>query len=314
MTMSKLKVKDLVKTLQLEVIAGESGLNRPIQSKMLSRPGLELAGLFDFYEEDRIQIIGSKEFTFFNWLNESDQRVRVEKLFRDKVPCFIFANQFEIPDLFKENAEKYQIPILRSSKHSTPLINDITSYLAEELAETTNMHGVLVDVHGVGVLIRGKSGIGKSEAALELIKRGHKLIADDNVLIYEKEVGILVGKPPRMLERYMEIRGIGIVNLVQMFGASVYRHKKRITLVIDLELSEDNQEYDRLGAEEAKIKILNTEVPYVKIPIRPGRNMASLIEVAAINRRLHYMGLNAAQEFIDNLNHYLKTSPDEDEY
>ncbi|QVK17301.1 HPr(Ser) kinase/phosphatase [Mycoplasmatota bacterium] len=310
--MNKIKVKDLVKELQLEVIAGKEGVTRPIQSKMLSRPGLELAGLFDFYEEERIQIIGSKEVTFFYWLNEIDQNTRVELLFKEKTPCLIFSNRFDIPQVFINNAEKYKIPILRSSKHTTTLMTDVTSYLAEELAETTNMHGVLVDVHGVGVLIRGKSGIGKSEAALELVKRGHKLIADDNVLIYEKEVGKLVGKPPKILEKFMEIRGIGIINVVQMFGASSYRHKKGITLVIDLETAEQNQEYDRLGVEEAKIKILNTEVSYIKIPIRPGRNMASLIEVAAINRRLRYMGFNAAQEFSDNLSQLIQTNDLED--
>jgi len=310
---NKIKVKDLVEELKLEVVCGKKGLNRRITSKMFSRPGVELAGLFDFYEEDRIQVIGTKEYTFFHWLNENDQLERISKLFREKTPCFIFSNSFEVPQVFIDNSEKTKIPILRSPKRTTQLINDVTTYLAEELAETINMHGVLVDVHGVGVLIRGESGIGKSEAALELLKRGHKLIADDNVIIYEKEVGTLIGKPPKLLETYMEIRGIGIVNVMRLFGASVYRHKKRITLVVDLELAEDNREYDRLGVEEQTIKILNTDVPYIKIPIRPGRNMASLIEVAALNRRLRYMGFNAAQEFIDNLNKYIQTQQDEDD-
>lgn len=309
--MSSLKVKHLVKELNLEVISGDKGLDRVISSKMLSRPGLELAGLFDFYEDDRIQIIGSKEVTFYYWLNENDQKERVQFLFKDKTPCFIFSNQFDVPQAFIDNAEKTHIPVLRSKKHSTPLMNDITLYLSEELAETTNAHGVLVDVHGIGVLIRGKSGIGKSEAALELVKRGHKLIADDNVLIYEREVGKLVGKPPTLLEKYMEIRGIGIINVVQMFGASAYRHKKAISLVVDLETEEDEKGFDRLGIEEEKIKILNSEVPYIKIPIRPGRNMASLIEVAAINRRLRYMGFNAAQEFVDNLTQTIQNNDEE---
>ncbi len=310
--MNNIKVQNLVKELNLDVIAGEGGLNRKITSKMLSRPGLELAGLFDFYEEDRIQIIGSKEVTFFYWLNEEDQNKRIEMLFKNKVPAFIFSNNFDVPEVFKVNAEKYQIPILLSKKHTSTLMNDIISYLAEELAEMVNMHGVLVDVHGVGVLIRGRSGIGKSEAALELVKRGHKLISDDNVLIYEKEIGTLVGKAPKLLEKFMEIRGIGIINVVQMFGASVYRHKKRVTLIIDLELAEDSKDYDRIGVDEEKIKILNTDVPYIKIPIRPGRNMASLIEVAAINRRLRYMGYNSAQEFLDNLTEVIDNDSDDE--
>jgi HPr kinase/phosphorylase len=299
--MNNITVNDLIKEVGLEVIAGEEGLNRFIKSKMLSRPGLELAGLFDFYEEDRIQIIGSKEVTFFYWLNEDDQNTRVEMLFKDKTPAFVFSNNFDIPEVFIRNGNKYNIPVLRSTKHSTSVMNDITSFLAEELAEMTSMHGVLVDVHGIGVLIRGKSGIGKSEAALELVKRGHKLIADDNVHIYEKDPGTLVGKAPKILEKVMEIRGIGIINVVQMFGASSYRHKKRITLVVDLELEDINNQYDRIGVEEAKLRILNTDVAHTKIPIRPGRNMASLVEVAAINRRLRYMGYNAAKEFMDNL-------------
>jgi HPr kinase/phosphorylase len=301
--MNKLTVEDLVKEINLEVIAGETGLNKDINSKMLSRPGLELAGLFDFYEDERLQIIGSKEVTFFYWLNPEDQKNRVESLFRENTPGFIFSSNFEIPEVFIENGNKHNIPILRSKKHTTALMIDITSYLQEELAEMTSMHGVLVDVHGIGVLIRGKSGIGKSEAALELLKRGHKLIADDNVHIYEKDPGTIVGKAPKILEKVMEIRGIGIINVMHMFGASSYRHKKRITLVVDLE-GEDYQ-FDRLGAEESTIRILNTDVAHARIPIRPGRNTASLIEVAAINRRLRYMGYNAAQEFMDNLTHLI---------
>jgi HPr kinase/phosphorylase len=299
--MNNITVQNLVEELKLEVVSGHEGLNRPIKSKMLSRPGLELAGLFDFYEEDRIQIIGTKEITFFYWLNEQDQRDRIEKLFKEKTPVFVFSNNFDIPEVFIENSQTYHIPLLKSTKHSTPLMTDITSYLYDELAEMTTMHGVLVDVHGIGVLIRGQSGIGKSEAALELVKRGHKLIADDNVYIYEKEPGTLSGKAPKILEKYMEIRGIGIINVVQMFGASSYRHKKRISLVCDLELGDISNQYDRIGAEEQKIRILNTDVAHTRIPIRPGRNMASLVEVAAINHRLRYMGYNAAKEFMDNL-------------
>ncbi|WP_051316914.1 HPr(Ser) kinase/phosphatase [Haloplasma contractile] len=297
-----LKVRELVEELKFTIIAGEAGLDRRIDQKMLSRPGLELAGLFDFYEEDRIQIIGSKEVTFFYWLNEQDQDIRVEMLFREKTPAFIFSNDFDIPEVFIRNANKYKIPVLRSSKKTTPLMGDVTNFLQEKLADFTSVHGVLIDVHGVGTLIRGGSGIGKSETALELVKRGHKLVADDNVEIYEKEPGLIVGKPPKILEKVMEIRGIGIINVVQMFGAGSFRHKKRITLVIDLEKDEGKgNNYDRLGVEELTLKILNTEVAHIRIPVRPGRNVSSLIEVAAINRKLRYMGYNAAKEFTDNL-------------
>ena len=304
--MYRVTVRDIVEELELEVVSGEEWLDRPVRSKMISRPGLELAGLFDFYEEERIQIIGSKEVTFFYWLKEEEQEERVEKLFREQTPTFIFSNNFDIPDVFIRNSQKYRIPILRSTRNSTALMNSITSYLLEEMAEMTTMHGVLLDVHGIGTLIRGSSGIGKSEAALELIKRGHKLIADDNVEIYEKEPGTIVGRPPKILEKMMEIRGIGIIDVVQMFGASVYRHKKRITLVVDLEDGDVTEQYDRIGLEESMIKILNTHVHYTRIPIRPGRNTASLIEVAAINRRLRYMGYNAPRDFINRLDDIIK--------
>lgn len=305
--MSKVIVRDIVDELNLEIVTGEEWLNRPVRSKMISRPGLELAGLFDFYEEERIQIIGSKEVTFFFWLNEDEQKERIEKLFRDQTPAFIFSNNFDVPQVFIDNSLKYHIPILRSKRNTTALMNSITSYLLEEMAEMTTMHGVLLDVHGIGVLIRGKSGVGKSESALELIKRGHKLIADDNVEIYEKEPGTIVGRPPKILEKMMEIRGIGIIDVVQMFGASAYRHKKRITLVVDLEEKDINEQYDRIGLEESTIKILNTNVHHTRIPIRPGRNTASLIEVAAINRRLRYMGYNAPRDFINRLENLIAT-------
>lgn len=304
--MNKVVVRDIVEELQLEIVTGEEWLDRPVRSKMISRPGLELAGLFDFYEEERIQIIGSKEVTFFFWLNEAEQEERIEKLFRDQTPAFIFSNNFDIPKVFIDNSLKYKIPILRSKRNTTALMNSITSYLLEEMAEMTTMHGVLLDVHGIGVLIRGKSGVGKSESALELIKRGHKLIADDNVEIYEKQPGTIVGRPPKILEKMMEIRGIGIIDVVQMFGASAYRHKKRITLVVDLEEKDINEQYDRIGLEESTIKILNTHVHHTRIPIRPGRNTASLIEVAAINRRLRYMGYNAPRDFLNRLENLIE--------
>lgn len=303
--MNKLFVRDIIKELDLQIIHGEQWIDRPILSKMVSRPGLELAGLFDFYEEERIQVMGSKEVTFFYWLNEQDQAERIDKLFREKTPMFIFSNNFDVPQVFIECSERHHIPILRDVRNTTALMNSLTSYLLEELAEMTTMHGVLVDVHGIGVLIRGKSGIGKSESALELVKRGHKLISDDNVEIYEREPGSLVGRPPKILEKVMEIRGIGIIDVVQMFGASAYCHKKRITLVVDLEEEDIKNQYDRIGLEESTLKILNTNIAYTRIPIRPGRNMASLIEVAAINRRLRFMGYNAPKEFMDRLSNLI---------
>jgi HPr kinase/phosphorylase len=296
----------VVKDYKLDLISGEKGLDNIVSKPQVSRPGIELAGLFDFYEDDRIQVLGSKEVTFFGWLNQQDQEIRVDMLFQPKPPMFVFSKNAEIPEIFIRKGKEYNIPITKSSKKTSALLSSLYQYLSATIAERQSIHGTLLDISGVGVLIRGKSGLGKSEVALELVRRGHQLVADDRVDVYQREMGVLVGEAPKLLQKYLEIRGIGIVNVVKMFGARAFKENKKIMLVIDLEPWDQHNEYDRLGLENHTIRFFDTDVAYVKIPISEGRNVASLVEAAAVNQRLKFLGENSAQEFSDALDLHLK--------
>lgn len=296
----------VVKDYKLDLISGEEGLDNIVSKPQVSRPGIELAGLFDFYEDDRIQVLGSKEVTFFGWLNQQDQEIRVDMLFQPKPPMFVFSKNAEIPEIFIRKGREYNIPITKSNKKTSALLSSLYQYLSATIAERQSIHGTLLDISGVGVLIRGKSGLGKSEVALELVRRGHQLVADDRVDVYQREMGVLVGESPQLLQKYLEIRGIGIVNVVKMFGAKAFKETKKIMLVIDLEPWDQHNEYDRLGLENHTIRFFDTDVAYVKIPISEGRNVASLVEAAAVNQRLKFLGENSAQEFSDALDLHLK--------
>lgn len=304
--MEHILVKNLVEDYTLELVAGKEGLHNEVTVSQITRPGLELAGLFDFYEHDRIQILGSKEVAFYGWLNEQDQEIRVDMLFQKKPPCFVFSRNAIIPEVFIRKGNEYNVPVLKSRKKTSPLVSSLYQYLSAKLAPRKSVHGTLLDISGVGVLIRGKSGLGKSEVALELVRRGHQLVADDRVDMYEREKGIVVGEAPRILRKYLEIRGIGIVNVVKLFGAKAFKENKKIMLVIDLEPWDQKADYDRLGLENHTITFFDTEVAHIRIPISEGRNTASLVEVAAVNARLKFLGENTAQEFADSLDAELK--------
>ena len=301
-----LLVKQVVEDYKIQLIAGEGGLNNEVLKPQVSRPGLELAGLFDFYEFNRVQVLGSKEVAFYGWLNQNDQEIRVDMLFQKKPPCFIFSRNAEVPELFIRKGNEYNIPILKCNKKTSSLLSSLYQYLSGKLAERQSLHGTLVDISGVGVLIRGKSGLGKSEVALELVRRGHQLVADDRVDVYQREIGVLVGEAPPILRKYLEIRGIGIVNVVKLFGAKAFKENKKIMLVVDLEHWNQTSSYDRLGLENHTIKFFDTEVAHIVMPISEGRNTASLVEVAAVNARLKYMGENAAEEFTNALDEELR--------
>jgi HPr kinase/phosphorylase len=198
--------------------------------------------------------------------------------------------------------------VCKSSKKTSSLISSLYIFLNNKLAPRKTLHGTLLDVSGVGVLIRGKSGLGKSEVALELVRRGHQLVADDRVDIYQREMGIIVGEAPDILKKYLEIRGIGIVNVVKLFGVKAYKENKKIMLVVDLELWDDTLSYDRLGIEDEKTTFFDSEVSYVRIPVSEGRNVASLVEVAAMNARLKFLGTNSALEFAQELEEMIKNN------
>ncbi|MDR4433153.1 HPr(Ser) kinase/phosphatase [Bacillus tequilensis] len=299
--MAKVRTKDVMDQFNLELISGEEGVNRPITMSDLSRPGIEIAGYFTYYPRERVQLLGKTELSFFEQLPEEDKRQRMDSLCTDVTPAIILSRDMPIPQELIDASEKNGVPVLRSPLKTTRLSSRLTNFLESRLAPTTAIHGVLVDIYGVGVLITGKSGVGKSETALELVKRGHRLVADDCVEIRQEDQDTLVGNAPELIEHLLEIRGLGIINVMTLFGAGAVRSNKRITIVMNLELWEQGKQYDRLGLEEETMKIIDTEITKLTIPVRPGRNLAVIIEVAAMNFRLKRMGLNAAEQFTNKL-------------
>lgn len=311
--MPKVRTKDLIKKFDMELVSGEEGINRPITTTDISRPGLEIAGYFEYYPAERLQLLGKTELTFFEKLNPRDRAERMEKLCTDITPGIIVTRDMEVPVELVEAAERESVPLLRSKQKTTRLSSHLTNYLESKLAPTTAVHGVLVDLYGIGVLITGKSGVGKSETALELVKRGHRLVADDCVEIRQEDIGTLVGNSPDLIEHLLEIRGVGIINVMTLFGAGAVRSHKRISLIIDLEIWDQKKSYDRLGLDEEKMKILDTDITKLTIPVRPGRNLAVIIEVAAMNFRLKRMGVNAAEQFTNRLSDVIEDG-DHDEH
>lgn len=292
----------LIEQFNVEVIAGKAGLHRKVTETDLSRPGLEMAGYFSHYSSDRIQVLGTTELSFYNLLPDEEKEGRMAKLCRPETPAIIITRGLEAPEELIESCNRENTPLLISNLSTTKLMGQVTSYLESELAPETSLHGVLVDVYGVGVLITGDSGVGKSETALELVKRGHRLVADDNVEIKEINKNELIGKAPKIIEHLLEIRGLGIINVMTLFGAGSILMEKRIKLNINLETWHKEKIYDRVGLNEETLKILDSKITKKTIPVRPGRNLAVIIEVAAMNYRLNNMGINTAEEFNNRLN------------
>ncbi|THF72502.1 HPr(Ser) kinase/phosphatase [Cohnella fermenti] len=297
----KVRVSELVQQFQLEVVAGADGLRRMIQTDDLNRPGLEVAGYFEYYPLERAQIFGKTELAFLETLTSAERLERMQRICTDETPCIIVTRGLDVPSELIEVAGEKNFPVLRSGLATTILQSRITNYLEKKLAPTATIHGVLVDVYGVGMLITGGSGIGKSETALELVKRGHRLVADDAVEIRQTADNLLYGSAPELIQHLLEIRGLGILNVMTLFGAGAVRTSKQITLVIKLENWQPEKQYDRLGLDEETTKLIEAEVPLVTVPVRPGRNLAVILEVAAMNFRLKRMGYNAALQFTNKL-------------
>ena len=297
-----ISVKKLVSDCELSVLAGEKGLVRKIVDANVTRPGLEFAGFFEFFEPKRILLMGSKEASFLRTIDEEIAMTRISKIFEMNPPCLICSLNVEVPSFLIELGNKYDLPILKSELRTTAISSKLYNYLQEKLAPVQTVHGVLMDINGMGTLIMGKSGIGKSETAMELIKRGHQLISDDRVDMIEKEPGNVVGKAPKVLSHYIELRGIGIVDVVNLFGAGAFRESKRVRLVVELENWEAGKYYDRLGIETQTMRFFNTDIHKVVIPVLPGRNLALLVESAALNEKLKYFGINSALEFTNSIN------------
>lgn len=309
--MSKVTIKDILKKFNLELITGEDGIDRPVTTSDISRPGLEMAGFFDYYPEERIQLLGMTELTFLSKLNEEDRKYRLQRLCTDITPGIIITRNLDVPEELIEASERESVPVMRTKMKTTRMVSHLTNFLELRLAPTVAVHGVLVDVYGVGVLITGQSGVGKSETALELVKRGHRLVADDCVEIRQEDQDTLVGNSPALIEHLLEIRGLGIINVMTLFGAGAVRSYKRITMCVNLEIWDQKKQYDRLGLDEDKMKIFDVEIPKYTIPVRPGRNLAVIIEVAAMNYRLKRMGVNTAKEFTARLEETIREREDD---
>jgi len=306
--MNEITVQDLVNALEFEVVTPEADLAKKIVYPFLNRPGMELMGFDEYFRTDvkqRVQLIGTKEWHYIHSFGDKEMEAYVRVLFNSATPLIIFSNSFDVPEIMIHLSKSTGVPILRSHKSTTVIFATVFNYLQDELAHTESFHGVLLDVNGIGVMITGKSTIGKSETGLELIRRGHQLIADDRVDVYQKEVGTVIGRAPDILKRFIEIRGIGIINVVEMFGAGAYRDKKRINLVVELEDWSPEKEYNRLGLATETTRFFETDVTKIRIPVKTGRSIASLIEVAAMDHHLKLMGYNAAEDFSNQLDRFI---------
>lgn len=294
-------VQQLVNELQLEVYSGEDNLAKTINTSDISRPGLELTGYFSYYPYNRIQLFGKKETTFLERMTTDERSIVMKKLCHDETPVFVFSRGIEpVPELIKATKEK-GIPILVTRLSTSRISGMMSNFIESKLAPRTSIHGVLMEIYGLGVLIQGDSGIGKSETGLELIKKGHRLIADDRVDVYQQDERTVIGEPAPILEHLMEIRGIGIIDVMNLFGASAVRKSSQVQLVVKLEHWTPDKQFDRLGGSQETFRIANVDVPKISIPVKTGRNVAIIIEVAAMNFRAKTMGYDATKKFEDNL-------------
>lgn len=309
--MESLQVEELVNELQLEVLTGENYLDRLVTTSDISRPGLELTGYFNYYSHDRIQLFGRKETTFADQMTHEERLMVMRRMCSEDMPAFIISRKLTPPRELLQAADEAHIPVLRTVLSTSRISSVLTNFIEEKLAVRTSVHGVLVDVYGLGVLIQGDSGIGKSETALELIKKGHRLISDDRVDIYRQDEMTVIGESPRILEHLMEIRGIGIIDVMSLFGASAVRKNAPIQLVVYLENWTAEKKFDRLGSASEMIELVNVNIPKISVPVKTGRNVAIIIEVAAMNFRAKTMGYDATKVFEDKLNSLIKDNSQE---
>ena len=311
--MRSISIEDMIRGLDMEVLYEGKSLSIDIETSDINRPGLQFAGFFDYFASERIQVIGKVEMTYLESMDPDIRKERLIRFFGSGIPCVLISRNMEVPPYFLEAAKQFGCPIIRSRKVTTSIIHRMINYLDSALAPKITRHGVLVDVYGEGVLLIGESGIGKSETALELIKRGHRLVADDAVEIKKVAENRLIGDSPELIRHFMEIRGIGIIDIKAMYGVGAVIRNKAIDLVVELEFWDSNKEYDRLGLIEEYTEILGAKLPKVVIPVRPGRNLAIIIEVAVRNLRLKRMGYNAAQELDNRLTSLVQSNTNNDD-
>ncbi|EOS80665.1 HPr(Ser) kinase/phosphatase [Dorea sp. 5-2] len=293
----RVELKKVVEKMNLKSLTPDVDVtDKRIEIPDINRPALQLTGYFEHFDSDRVQLIGYVEYTFLETMDEEHKREIYKKLLSYQIPCIVFSRSMKPEQMFLDMAEEANIPVYNTEKKTAQFTAEIIRWLNVQLAPCISIHGVLVDVYGVGVLIMGESGIGKSEAALELIKRGHRLVSDDVVEIRKVSDETLVGTAPDITRHFIELRGIGIVDVKTLYGVQSVRETQNIDLVITLEDWDKEKKYDRLGMEEEYTEFLGNKVVCHQLPIRPGRNLAIIVETAAINYRQKKMGYNAAQE------------------
>lgn len=299
------RMKQVVEQLNLTVLHASTDYETvEIMVEEVSRPGLQLAGFFNHFEPLRLQVIGNVESAYISELSHERLLEVFSEMFSKKIPALIFARNIEPTPECLEMAKKYDVTVLRCLESTSYIVSSLITYLKSALAPRITRHGVLVEVYGEGLLLMGESGIGKSEAAAELLKRGHRLISDDAVEIRKIAGNTLMGTSPELIRNYIEIRGIGVINVAKLFGMAAIKTETAIDQVINIVPWSSEQMYDRLGLEEQHMDLLGVKVPAITIPVKPGRNLAIILEIAAMNSRQKKMGYNAAAEFTEQLNRH----------
>ena len=296
------KVKDLIEKVRLRIVYGSDDLlEKEISTSDISRPGLEMTGYFDYYTPERIQLIGMKEWSYLMKMTSHNRHQVLLKMFQPETPVVIVARDLEIPEEMRRAAEEKQIAILTSRTSTSRLSGEISSFLDSRLAVRTSVHGVLMDIYGMCVLIQGDSGIGKSETGLELVKRGHRLVADDRVDIFAKDEMTLWGEPAEILRHLLEIRGVGIIDVMSLYGASAVKDSSQVQIAVYLENYDTNKTFDRLGNNAEELEVSGVRIPRIRIPVKTGRNISVVIEAAAMNYRAKEMGFDATKIFEERL-------------
>lgn len=306
-------IQELVKTSTFKIIVGEEFLNKKITSTEIYRPGVELTGYFAFYPSWRVQLMGQTELSFIERMTPEERLVIMRRLCQKETPCFIISRNMEAPVELVKACQEAGIPLLQAQSKTTRVSSNITNFLESRLAERISMHGVLVDVFGMGVMITGDSGVGKSETALELIQKGHRLVADDRIDLYQHDEDTLMGESPPILRHLIEIRGIGIMDVMTLFGAGAVKQSNEVNLIVNLSLWAKDKKFERLGSTEEMVNILDVQVPKITVPVKTGRNLAIIVEMAAMNFRAKTMGYNAAETFERNLDLLIKENSKEED-
>ncbi len=302
-------------SLNLRCIAGRRGLSKVLRVPDVNRPGLALSGFYDSFAYKRVQLFGRGEYAYLKKLEAEGKTESIKNYFSYDIPCSIFTRSLMPSEVFLSLAEEAGCPILQTNLESTEFSTRLLRVFSDIFAPRKTIHGVLVEVYGIGILLTGDSGVGKSETALELVERGHRLVADDSVEIRCVNGNCLMGRGPnQLISHHMEIRGLGIINISQLYGVGSIREQKEVQLVVKLEVWDQNKVYDRLGTESHATDLLGVKIPLIEVPVRPGRNLPIIIEAAAMNERLKSMGYYSAKEFNQNVLKWIETGAAKNAY